>query len=82
MLNLVLVQRRRTNNMKELSFEEKLKRVEEIVKLLQNSEIDLEKSLKLFEEGHALIESIESELAIAKDKVAKLVNKDGSVTDF
>ena len=68
--------------MKELSFEEKLKRVEEIVKLLQNSEIDLEKSLKLFEEGHTLIESIESELASAKDKVAKLVNKDGSVTAF
>ena len=68
--------------MKELSFEEKLKRVEEIVKLLQNSDIDLEKSLQLFEEGHTLIGSIESELASAKDKVAKLVNKDGSVADF
>ena len=68
--------------MKELSFEAKLKRVEEIVKLLQTNEITLEKSLALFEEGHSLINAIENELELAKNKVAKLVNKDGSVTDF
>ena len=68
--------------MKEKTFEEKLLRVEEIVKMLQLNELDLEKSLELFEEGHSLIESIEKELVEAKNKVAKLVNKDGSVTDF
>ena len=68
--------------MNELTFEQKLKRVDEIVKALQNSELDLESSIKLFEEGHLLIESIERELVLAKEKVAKLVNKDGSIVDF
>jgi len=64
------------------TFEEKLGRVEEIVKLIQQSDLDLEKSLELFEEGHQLIAEIEKELLLAKDKVAKLITKDGSVVDF
>jgi exodeoxyribonuclease VII small subunit len=39
---------------KKLTFEEAMKRLEEIVSLLENGEADLESSLKLFAEGSAL----------------------------
>lgn len=67
---------------KKKSFEEKLKRVEEIVKEIEGSELDLEKSLSLFSEGHLLISELESELKEAQAKVVTLINKDGKETDF
>lgn len=67
---------------KKMTFEEKLKRVEEIVKLIEKSEMDLEKSLELFSEGHGLILELEEDLKAAQNKVAKLINKDGSVENF
>ena len=39
---------------KELSFEENLKELEEIVEKLESGDIDLEKSVKLYEQGMIL----------------------------
>lgn len=64
------------------TFEQKLKRVDEIVKLIEESELDLEKSLLLFKEGHLLIKELEKELNDAKNQVVTLINKDGSSQDF
>lgn len=63
-------------------FEDKLKRVEEIVQSIEESELDLEKNLALFTEGHTLIAELEKELKDAKDKVATLINKDGTESNF
>ncbi len=50
-------------------FEEKLKRLEDIVNLLSSPELELEKSLKLFEEGVKLVRELDGELKNAKGKV-------------
>ncbi len=50
-------------------FEEKLKRLEEIVDKLSSPELELDKSLKLFEEGVKLVRELNTELNNARGKV-------------
>ena len=50
-------------------FEEKLKRLEEIVDKLSSPELELDKSLKLFEEGVKLVRELNTELNDARGKV-------------
>lgn len=50
-------------------FEEKLKRLEEIVDRLSSPELELDKSLKLFEEGVKLVRELNTELNNARGKV-------------
>ena len=57
---------------KKLTFEEAMKRLEEIVSLLENGEADLESSLKLFAEGSALLGECRGKLDNAKLTVEKL----------
>ena len=59
--------------MKKQSFEEMLKRLEEIVRALDNVETPLETSLKLFEEGTKLISACSKQLDQAEQKVVKLM---------
>ena len=57
------------NNM---SFEESIKRLDEIVRLLEKGDAPLSESLKLFEEGTALISSCDTMLNTAEQMVVKL----------
>ncbi len=57
---------------KQLSFEESVTRLTEIVKLLERGEAPLDESLALFEEGTALISSCGKMLDGAEQKVMKL----------
>ncbi len=50
-------------------FEEKLKRLEEIVDSLSSPELELDKSLQLFEEGVKLVRELNEELNNARGKV-------------
>ena len=50
-------------------FEEKLKKLEEIVEKLASPELELDTSLKLFEEGVKLVRELNKELNDAKGKV-------------
>jgi len=61
--------------MKNSTFENDLKRLEEIVKLLENSETPLDKSLLLFEEGIELVKNCNAILDDASQKV-KVLSKD------
>lgn len=64
---------------KKLSFEESLKRLEEIVKHLERGDLPLEDSLSLFEEGTELIHSCSTMLEAAEQKVSLLrVSADGN----
>ena len=64
---------------KKLSFEESLKRLEEIVKHLERGDLPLEDSLSLFEEGTKLIHSCSTMLEAAEQKVSLLrVSADGN----
>ena len=66
--------------MKNLKFEDALKRLEKIVEQLEATDVDIEKSLQLFEEGIKLVRFCSSKLEEAKKKVEILVKKeDGTV---
>jgi exodeoxyribonuclease VII small subunit len=57
---------------KKLTFEESIKRIDDIVKELEKGDAPLEKSLTLFEEGTALIKNCGKLLDSAEQKVVKL----------
>lgn len=57
------------------SLEDELNRIEEIVKKLEQEELPLEESLKLFEEGTSLVRSAQKKLARSEAKVQKIIEK-------
>ncbi|MBI5328966.1 MAG: exodeoxyribonuclease VII small subunit [Deltaproteobacteria bacterium] len=59
--------------MAEIKFEDALKRLEDIVDALENGELPLEKSLKIFEEGVKLSRLCNKILDKAEKKVEMLV---------
>ena len=58
---------------KKFVFEDAMKRLEEIVSLLEKGDAPLDQSLELFEEGTALIKKCGSALDKAEQKVSLLV---------
>ena len=67
-----------------MSFEQKLRRLEEIVGELESEQIELERALALFEEGVGCLRSATEELGKVEARVKRLVERaDGSfeVTD-
>ena len=60
------------DKMAELSYEEAVKRLEEIVNLLEQGEASLEESLDLFKEGMALSKICEQKLAAMEEEISKL----------
>ena len=61
----------------EKTFEEALTRLEEIINQLENGELKLEESLKLFEEGIALARHCNLKLDEAQGRVELLIASDG-----
>lgn len=67
---------------KEMTFEEMLVRLEEIVRSLDKVETPLEEALKLFEEGTGLVRKCSETLDLAQQKVNILTRgEDGSVVE-
>ena len=64
----------------ELSFEQALARLEQIVKALEGGNVPLEDLMKLFDEGTALVKFCTARLDKAEEKVRILQNKDGILT--
>jgi len=68
-----------------MSFEQRLRRLEEIVTELESEQIELERALTLFEEGVACLRSATEELTKVEARVQRLVERaDGTfeVTDL
>ena len=59
----------------ELTYENAVKRLEEIVDLLEKNEAPLDESMKLFEEGTKLAAFCNDKLVNAKQKITEM-NKD------
>lgn len=59
---------------KNKTFEEKLARLEEIVRLVDSNSLGLEESMVIYEEGVQLIRELEETLKIANEKYEKIVN--------
>lgn len=57
---------------KNMSFEDALKRIDEIVKSLEKGDVALAESMKLFEEGTALVRNCSEMLDEAEQRVVKL----------
>lgn len=62
-------------------FEELLQKLEAIVKQLEEEEIPLEKSLKLFAEGQTLARACEERLKTAEIQIRKLLEKNGEIVE-
>lgn len=76
-----MAQRKRT----ETSFEDSLQKLEAIVKRLEEEEIPLESSLKLFAEGQTLARACEEQLKAAENQIRQLMEKSSgeiAETDF
>ncbi len=56
-----------------LSFEESVKRLNEIVEVLEKGDIPLEESIRYFEEGMELLKRCKALLAAAEEKVEMLM---------
>ena len=56
------------------SFEERLKRLEEISQIVRDGEVPLEKAAQLFEEGITLAKGLNKDLETIERKVELLVN--------
>ena len=58
--------------MDNITFEQAMSRLEEIIAALENNQISLEKSVDLFQEGIKLSKICSDKLAGIEDKVAKI----------
>lgn len=55
-----------------LTYEKAVKRLEEIVDILEKNEISLDESLKIFEEGTKLVAFCSNKLNDAKQKIVEI----------
>ena len=58
-----------------MNYEKSLRRLDEIMASLENEQIGLDQSLKLFEEGIELLRSASAELDKAETRVQTLIEK-------
>lgn len=63
--------------MKEMTFEQAMDRLEEIVAVLESGKGTLDESMKLFEEGTALTAFCTESLKTAEQKIVKLTSENG-----
>lgn len=68
--------------MAEKTFEENLATLEQIVAQLEKGDVPLEEALKQFEVGVKLSQELQQTLQIAEQSLAKIVNADGTTSDF
>lgn len=66
----------------ELSFEENLKSLEEIVKKLESGDIPLDDAIKEFNEAMKIAKVCNDKLKNAEEAFSKIVKEDGSLEQF
>lgn len=64
--------------MKKGSYEERVVRIEEIIKRIETNQPTLEESVALFEEGMKLVRDCEEELEKTQQRVVQLVEESGT----
>ena len=67
---------------KELSFEESLLNLEEIVKKLETGEVPLDDAITEFNKAMLLAKSCDEKLKNAEEAITKLVKENGDIVDF
>ncbi len=67
---------------KELSFEESLEKLEEIVKKLETGEVPLDDAIAEFNNAMKLAKVCDEKLKNAEGAISKLVKETGDIVDF
>ncbi len=67
---------------KELSFEESLEKLEEIVKKLEVGDVPLDDAIEEFNKAMKLAKSCDEKLKKAEESITKLVKDNGDMVDF
>lgn len=67
---------------KELSFEENLTNLEEIVRKLESGETPLDEAIKEFNKAMQLAKVCDDKLKQAEEIITKIVNEDGTLSEF
>lgn len=67
---------------KELSFEESLMKLEEIVKKLEVGDVPLDDAINEFNYAMKLAKTCDEKLKSAEESISKLVKENGEVVDF
>ena len=67
---------------KELSFEENLNILETIVKDLESGNVPLDDAINKFTEAMKIAQTCDEKLKNAEENVNKILNKDGSLSEF
>lgn len=67
---------------KELSFEESLLNLEEIVKKLETGDVPLDDAINEFNKAMKLAKSCDEKLKKAEESITKLVKDNGEIVDF
>lgn len=71
-----------TNETGEMSYEDSLRRLEEIVQRLESGQLSLDESLALFEEGSGLTKVCQRRLTEAELRIERLVGEGGQVEEM
>ena len=67
---------------KEMTFEEKLKELENIVNELESGEIDLDSSIEKYTSAMKLVKECDDKLKKVEEQVNKIVTENGTLEDF
>ena len=68
--------------MENLSFEESLEKLEEIVNRLENGDVPLDDAIDEFEKAMQLVKVCNQKLSSAEESIAKIVQDNGQIEDF
>lgn len=66
----------------EITFEESLEKLENIVGKLESGEVPLDDAIKMFNEAMILVKTCDEKLKSAEENVQKILNEDGTLSDF
>ena len=65
-----------------VSFEDNLKELEEIVEKLEKGDVPLDNAIEEFKKATDLVKACDDKPKDAQDTIAKIVNENGEVVDF
>lgn len=68
--------------MENLSFEESLEKLEEIVNKLESGDVPLDDAIDEFNNAMQLVKICENKLSVAEESIAKIVKDNGQIEDF
>lgn len=68
--------------MEEMSFEESLEKLEEIVNNLENGDVPLDDAIDEFDKAMKLVKICNDKLKTAEESIAKIVEENGDIKDF